>query len=157
MNKWLLLLIVVGLVVAGYLNREQLTALLASHGVNVPFIPPPSTPVPTPNPAAASIARVKKAYPALSKEGSAFNKKFVALYNSLKETDPALLARDDWPVELANRTAHELGGGAMPIPGSTPPPVMHPLGGTLLDKKPKGGWTPPPGGSTLDQPAHQSH
>jgi len=113
-----------------------------------------ATPVPpmTPNPAAESVVLAKKAYPALAKEGSAFNKKFVALYNSLKDSDPNFLAQPDWPVLLAQRTATELGGGAMPLPGAAAAPAMssQPFA-SKLDPKHPAGTTPAPIGSALDQ------
>ena len=156
MNKWLLLLIVAALAVAGWFRRDQVMAFLASKGaLQAVGLPTPAPPFATPNPAPDSIALAKQAYPALGKEGSPFNRRFVALYNSLKESDPQFLAQPDWPVRLAERTAMELGGGAMPVPGMATPPVVVHLEGTALDKpagrRPVSGTPSPDGGSSLDQ------
>ena len=159
MNKWLLLLIVIGLAGVGWINRDKVSEFLSSRGIAIPILQPASTPVPptTPAPALEAKAQAVKAYPALGIQGSAFNRKFVALFNDLKDSDPDYLAQSDWPVRLAERTARELGDGAMPIAGSpTPRPVMVPMQDNTLDPKPAHGATPPAGGSMLDQPPRRS-
>jgi thiol-disulfide isomerase/thioredoxin len=54
-------------------------------------------------------------YPALAKAGSPFNRKFIALFNEVRASDPDFLTRPNWPLLLAERTAKELGGGVMPV------------------------------------------
>lgn len=159
MNKWILLLLVGGLAAAGWLNRERISEFLRPKTIEeteLPAVTPPSTP----NPAIESTALAKRTYPALAMQGSAFNTRFVALFNELKVSNPDFLAQPNWPLELAERTAKELGGGVVPL--GTPVP-NHMVGGLST---PKGGTPKPtatpalmlPGlqGSSLDKPASKS-
>jgi len=130
MNKSILLLVVVGLAVAGWLHRETISGWMAQRTAGEgpaedasqsPEAGSPGNPVKpsvTPNPAAEAVAQARKIYPALAKAGSAFNLHFVALFNEMRVSNSALLAHSDWPIQLAERTAKELGGGALPRSGS---------------------------------------
>lgn len=156
MNKWFLLLIVAGLAVAGWFNWDKITAFAVEKGYGKYLGAEPSPTPAGPNPAAASQAQAQKAYPALAIPGSPFNKKFLELY---KASDPAFLTQPDWPMLLAERTAKELGGGAMPVPGRPTPPIVFspPLGSALDPKHHTGATTPAPGGTALDQKPPSKH
>jgi hypothetical protein len=164
MNKWFLLLLVVGLAAVGWFNRERISDLF-DHKPPVEEAPPVVVKPPaTPNPASDSVALARQTYPALAKPGSAFNIRFVADYNQKKASDPDYLAQADWPMQLAAQTARELGGGALPPAGTTTHLPANHLSGTALNSAsphPGGSPTPPlllPGlqGSSLDAPAHRS-
>jgi hypothetical protein len=58
--------------------------------------------------AEARAAAVKK-YPALAVPGSDFNRRFVELHTQFKTTMPAVLAKPEWPMVLADEVAKELG------------------------------------------------
>lgn len=143
MNKIIGLLLVVGLVAAAYVNREKIAALRGGSpeeaevseesGVEVA---PPSPPNLTPHPARESQAQATKLYPGLGIPGSPLNKKFLALHAEARSTDPALLARPDWPLTLAERAMVALGG--VPLPRNAPAAITpKPLPGSALDQKPK--------------------
>ena len=150
MNKIVGLLIVVGLVFAVYVNREKIASLRGGGAAEtseqeqsalseVPgteVAPPTASPGGlTPNPAKESQALALRLYPGLSLPNSALNKKFLALHAEARQNDPALLARPDWPITLAERAMIALGG--VPLSRTTPPPVQHkPLPGTAMDKRP---------------------
>ena len=156
MNKWLFLLLVVGLAGAGWVNREKINAWMKSKPTEAEVEIKEGAPA-TPNPAADSIAQARKAYPALAMQGSPFNIKFVQNYNALKISDPNFLAKADWPMRLAERTAHELTVDG-PVAGGPPPSAVS---GSQLNARPPGsspGYTVPPSvklpglqGSSLDQ------
>ena len=130
MTKWLLLLIVAGLAVAGWFNRDKFSSWTTTKASVEQILGPA-----TPHPATASTALAIKAFPALGVEGSPFNKKFVQLFSEMKETNPAFLSQPDWPMQLAERTAHELGGAVAAVPSATPAQMQ----GGLLDVRPPGG------------------
>ena len=151
MNKWFLLLILIGLGAVGWYNRETINGwfgrkTLGEDGKYVNATPDPDappgpngparpTPAPTPNLALASMDQAKKTYPALAMAGSAFQLKFKADYSELQRTNPGYLARPDWPIQLAGRTARELGGAEMPVVGgAAPAPSTTHLMGSGLDK-----------------------
>ena len=125
------LLLVVGLLAAGWLNRDKLRGLRGGPTTlkDAEGEPPTTeversaaaTPPPTPHPARDAQIAAAKAYPALGIPDSALNKKFRALYAQAQVSEPALLARPDWPLKLAERAAIALGGGPMPVP-TTPAP-----------------------------------
>jgi hypothetical protein len=163
MNKWLLLLVVIGLAVAGWMNREMISGLLGHKpAVEAPADESGNAPA-TPNPATESIALARKTYPALAVQGSVFNMRFVGYYNEVKGSNPGFLAQANWPMLLAERTAKELTGAPTPVPAN------HLTGSALDPQKPKGpgmiGPTPtpvflPPGlqGSALDaRPSPKIH
>jgi hypothetical protein len=147
MNKWFLLLVIAGLAVGGWINREKIERLV---GYKVSLRADPlATPHPSPNYAAAT-----KAFPPLGVQGSPFNIKFVELHNQLKASDPGFFAQEDWPMQLAQRTAQEVHFVAA---AATPAPTNF---GSSLDSRPAGppGYTVPPTvqlpgmrGSALDQ------
>jgi hypothetical protein len=159
MNKWTLLLILIGLAVAGALNRDKIAAYLGQKTASIDAATP--EPTATPNPAKESIARARQRYPQLAIANSQFNMRFVQLYNTAKNTDPFLLAQADWPMQLADRTAHDLN-----ITPVTPTPPPTDMSTSALNARPPGwaGSTVPPSvqlpglkGSALDQrpPAHR--
>lgn len=159
MNKWLLLLVVGGLAVAGWVNRDTISDWLGHKTAAGEAPPEGATPPPpvTPNPATASVELAKRTYPDLGVQGSAFNIRFVIDYNQKKASDPNFLGRPDWPMVLAAQTATELGGGPLPAGGMAPPYPGGPLGGTASNYRPLPyGPTPTPGmlpglqGSVLD-------
>ncbi|WP_131989092.1 hypothetical protein [Chthoniobacter flavus] len=80
---------------------------------------------------------------------------FVQLYNAAKNTDPYLLTQADWPMQLAEHTALDLGVGAV-----TPTPRPTEMSTSSLNARPVGwvGGTVAPSvqlpglkGSALDQ------
>ncbi len=156
MNNWLILLLLIGLGGAGWVNRDKISAYLG-HKNQVEEAPPPSTP----NPAPDSIAQAKKMYPALAVANSPFNKRFVELYNGRKESDPEFLAAADWPMKLAQQAATEMTGAA---PSYQPPTE---ISSSQLNARPPGsapGSTVPPSvmlpglkGSALDQRPPEKH
>jgi len=160
MNKWLFLLLLVGLGGAGWVNRDKISAHFG-HGTQV-VDDTPEGPVGTPNPASDSVAKAKKMYPVLAIANSPFNKRFVELYNERKKADPAFLVDADWPMKLAQQVATETTG---PAPSYQPPTE---ISSSTLNSRPPGsapGYTVPPSvmlpglkGSALDQrPPDKSH
>ncbi len=151
------LLLIIGLVVVGVMNRDRLRGLIGGSSTTeeIPMATPepvPEThvdtapPSATPNPAKESQAQAVSLYPGLKIPNSALNKKFVALYADAHRSDPAMLARPDWPMKLAERAMVELGGAPMPVPTPTPHATGALPGGSLdarpnpLNEKPfKGG------------------
>jgi len=140
------LLLIIGLVVVGVMNRDKLRGLIGSSSTvdEIPMATPEpvpdthadSTPPPaTPHPAKESQAQAVSVYPGLKIPNSALNKKFVALYADARRGDPAMLTRPDWPMKLAERAMVELGGAPLPVP--TPAPRgTGTLPGGALDSKP---------------------
>lgn len=108
MNKWTLLLILIGLGALGMINRDKISGYLTHKTAETEDASGTPAAV-TPNPASESIAKARKTYPALAVPNSAFNKKFVELYNAKKQSDPAFLASAEWPMQLAQDTANALG------------------------------------------------
>ncbi len=131
MNKWLLLLIVIGLGVFGWLDRDKIRTLIIGEGYGH-YLPGKLAPG-TPNPAMESVKQAKATYPALGIANSPLNQRFVALYNSKKQDDPDFLVKEDWPMLLAQQAATDLGVGAIP----TPPPLGNPaqLQSSTLDNR----------------------
>lgn len=128
MKNFFRLLIVAGLITAGWLNRDKLRDLRTKAGTiddSEVVTKPPATPAPvvvanpTPHPATAAKAAAAKAYPALKIADSAFNKRFISFYEEAQFRDPVLLSDPNWPLKIAERTAISLGGGPMP---ATPEP-----------------------------------
>src|SRR4051812_44594890 len=107
MNKWTLLLILLGLGALGMLNRDKISAYLGpkpGETAEVETTPASITPAPvTPNPAQDSIRLARVTYPGLVVENSAFNKKFIELYNAKKAVEPEFLAAADWPMKIAKQ------------------------------------------------------
>lgn len=158
MNKWTLLLILIGLAAAGMLNRDKITAYLNHQKITQGADATPDASA-TPNPAMASKDQARQRYPQLGIANSPFNQHFVQLYNAAKATDPNLLAQADWPMQLADRTAQDLNMVAT----ATPPPTE--MSTSSPNQRPPGyvGSTVPPSvqlpglkGSALDQrpPSH---
>ncbi|MEP6671484.1 MAG: glutaredoxin family protein [Chthoniobacter sp.] len=117
------LLLVIGLPLAGYLNRDRLSEMWAKHNAAVAGEDVSAEPAAAgaqrgaavaPNPAKEAQTRATAIYPGLAIPNSALNQKFVALYKEAQASDPALLARTDWPLTLAERAVVALGGKAMP-------------------------------------------
>ncbi|MEI9898352.1 MAG: hypothetical protein WDN28_31965 [Chthoniobacter sp.] len=96
--------------------------------------PPPAPPAPAAaprlNPALGAKEAAMKMYPALAVKDSTFNKTFRDLYVEKTQLEPEFLARADWPLLLARRTAELLtiqpmtpaAPAASPTP-TTPRPV----------------------------------
>lgn len=156
MNKWTLLLILIVLAAAGILNRDKISAYFG----NKPPVeaPPPVVVAATPNPAKESIEMARRRYPQLAVANSPFNVHFVDLYNTAKTSDPTMLTQADWPMKLADRTAHDLTAAVTPQPsidslkgaldgrpvgqvGSTVVPTVQLPGlkGSALDQRPPAG------------------
>lgn len=161
MNKWTLLLVLIAVGVFGVLNRDKISAYLgAKPGTPSETASATVAPV-TPHPAEDSIRKARQKYPALAVANSAFNKKFIELYNAKKEAEPAYLAAADWPMKLAEQTASALNG---PVPTYQPPTEMS---SSALNDRPIGSVGPTkapsvqlPGlkGSALDQrPPSKGH
>jgi hypothetical protein len=144
MKNLFLLLLLIGLLAAGWHYRQTLQGFkpgttTADSPVTEAVQGTAATPPPaTPHPAMESRATALKTYPGLGLQGSAFNKKFIELREKMERTEPAFLTQPDWPLRLAERTAKELGGAAMP-PVGTPSLLKGPSGlqGSSLDQKPK--------------------
>jgi glutaredoxin len=123
MKNFLTLIVLAGLLIAGWNYRDNLTGLFTTAGTNTGETPEtpslnlpdllPKSPSATPHPASESQAQAKAIYPGLAKPDSPLNKKFVALYREAQANDPALLTRPDWPIELADRAIVSLGGTPM--------------------------------------------
>jgi hypothetical protein len=150
MNKWFLLLVLIGVGVAGWMNRETVSGWLGHKTTDQPSEP---TGPATPHPATESRALATRTYPALAVPGSPFNIRFLALYNDARASNPGLLTEANWPMQLAERTAKLVGNRAMPTPAAN-------QFGSQLDMRPGGtpGATVPPSvalpglkGSSLDQ------
>lgn len=118
MNRWTLLLILIVLAAVGMLNRDKISAYLGNKSAPVD-VSEPVLAVATPNPAKESVEAARKRYPQLGVPNSQFNLHFVQLYNAAKTSDPALLAQSDWPMQLADRTAHDLNIVTMTTPSLT--------------------------------------
>jgi glutaredoxin len=102
-------LLVVGLLIVGWMNRDKLSGLPAAVGNTLNL-----RAAATPHPAREAQVQAAARYPGLAIPNSALNKKFVALYKEAQATDPALLSRPVWPFELAERAVVSLGGAPMP-------------------------------------------
>lgn len=89
--------------------------------------PPLPTPVLTPHPASGAREAAVKKYPELAVKDSTFNKTFRDLYEAELKDHPINLARPEWPLDLAYRTATLLGVHpyvpAPETPAPPPPPV----------------------------------
>lgn len=122
MKGFLSLIIIIGGLTAGWLNRDKLSDLLAKH--NAPSAEDSSTEdsaspaahrsAATPHPAREAQAQATALYPGLTIPNSALNQKFVALYKESQATNPALLSRPDWPLTLAEKAVVSLGGAPRP-------------------------------------------
>lgn len=124
------LLIMIGLLVAGWINRGSLSGLgskastTAQETVSNLELPSPAAVLQrgmdgfgasaTPHPAREAQAQATALYPGIARANSSLNQKFVALYKEAQTSDPALLARPDWPIQLAERAVISLGGAPMP-------------------------------------------
>ncbi len=126
MKNFVRLIVLVGLLIAGWTYRDRLRGLTGQPGPteeedsSTLEVPAGATQrgAATPHPAREAQARAAAAYPGLKLPNSALNKKFVALYKESQAMDPALLSRPDWPLQLAERAVVSLGGAA--LPRSTP-------------------------------------
>ncbi len=138
MKNVLLLLLVVGIPVAAWWHWDKVMAFVKPVPAGeVAADGAPSAAGRTPHPAAESKLAATKAYPALGVATSPFNKTFLALYAEAERSEPKLLARADWPLVLADRTAVALGGAPMPVPATPDPGRPSGLQGSALDKRPK--------------------
>jgi glutaredoxin len=122
MKSVLSLVLIVGLVIAGWINRERISGLWAKTDATADESSSDGDAsragsqrnAATPHPAREAQAQAMRLYPGLGRANSALNLKFVALYKEAQSTNPGLLARADWPLELADRAATSLGGAPMP-------------------------------------------
>ncbi len=87
---------------------------------------PTPTPAPTPHPATGAAEAATSLYPDLSKINTTFNRTFRDLYEEQLRDNPNALARADWPLVLARRTASILGVAAVYPDQSTPTPTPAP-------------------------------
>ncbi|MEI9893600.1 MAG: hypothetical protein WDN28_06800 [Chthoniobacter sp.] len=156
MNKWLFLLLLIGLGGVGWVNRDKISARFGpkEEPEETPATQTPGPHMATPNPAGDSVARAKAMYPALAVPNSPFNRRFLELYNDKKTSDPAFLTGTDWPMLLAQKVATESG----PAPSYQPPTAVSssPLNGRPSGSAPASTVPPSvllPGlkGSALDQ------
>lgn len=159
MNRWTLLLIVIALGAAGMLNKDKISAMLAHKDTEEASAE--AAPRATPNPATDSRLKAAKMYPALAVQGSPLNSKFLELYKSMQEIDPAFLTKEDWPMRLAEKAAREVNTAAV-----TPMPRPTDFSNSALNNRPAnfaGSTVPPsvqlPGlqGSALDQRPPKHH
>src|SRR4051794_4735455 len=104
MRKLLGVVLVAGVVVVGWMNRDKLgivspqappTVPEASSTPGSPAAPAPqlAPTVPKQHPAREAQAQAIARYPALSRPNSELNRKFLALYKEAQTGDPALLAQ----------------------------------------------------------------
>jgi glutaredoxin len=132
MKGFLSVLIIVGGLTAGWLNRDKISnffhkpdaaevadsdspaADAPKPAAAAPVSAAPRGPAAAPNPAREAQAKATAIYPGLAVPNSALNQKFVALYKEAQASDPALLSRDDWPLTLAERSMVALGGSPLP-------------------------------------------
>jgi hypothetical protein len=93
----------------------------ACKKVEQPSAPQP-TPVLTPHPATGATERAIHLYPELAVKNSAFNRTFLDLYEELRQNNPEMLTRVDWPLDLAARAGMIL--GIRPTSETTPSPQV---------------------------------
>jgi glutaredoxin-like YruB-family protein len=138
MKSFVSLIVVIGLAVAGWMNRDRLSGLwtqadtASEDAVPNPGLPNAKDPAPTPHPAREAQAQASARYPGLKLANSPLNLKFVALYKEAQSSNPALLSRPDWPLRLAEQAVASLGGAPVPAqnaPAAAPrraaaPPVV---------------------------------
>jgi glutaredoxin-like YruB-family protein len=122
MKNLVSLILVIGLVVAGWMNRDkfgglwtQASTTLAEASSNLGL---PNVARATPHPAREAQARATALYPGLARANSALNRKFIALYKEAQSTDPALLSDPEWPLRLAERAIVSLGGAPRAAPSA---------------------------------------
>jgi glutaredoxin len=132
MKNLLTLIVLAGLLTAGWLYRDKLSGIFTTAGTTAEEtletldLPAPNLPEflsrssATPHPAREAQARATAIYPGLAKPDSQLNKKFVAFYREAQQNDPRLLTRPDWPIELAERAMVSLGGAPMPRDARAP-------------------------------------
>jgi hypothetical protein len=155
MTKWLFLLIVIGLGVAGWFYRDKIQGWIGMGQKAEEPAAPVHAPA-TPNPAVASRAQAVKTYPALGVQGSPFNIRFVQDYNQTLATNPNFLAQDNWPMLLAGRVEGEIPAAA-PVATPPPPPPTGVAGnGRFGRPTPTPQLLPGITGTSLDQPTQQS-
>jgi glutaredoxin len=127
MKSFVSLIVVIGLAVAGWMNRERLSGLWAQADTGPedaspnPGLPNGGTkgPAPTPHPAREAQAQAAAQYPGLKLANSPLNQKFVALYKEAQSSNPTLLSRPDWPLRLAEQAVASL--GVAPTPAQDAP------------------------------------
>jgi glutaredoxin len=120
MKGYLGLILVLGLVAIGYVKRDKIFGTGAKGGEGSPLQSLKAAfgvGAATPHPAQEAQAQAAALYPGLRLANSALNQKFLELYKEAKASDPALLARPDWPLELAERSVIAL--GSRPLPRGT--------------------------------------
>lgn len=80
--------------------------------------PQQKEPTATPHPANEAAAEAVRRHPALSQKDSAFNRKFVALFEAAKAKEPDILTKPDWPLVIAARADAELQKSTAPPPSN---------------------------------------
>jgi glutaredoxin len=124
-KSFLSLIIVVGLLAAGWVNQEKLSGLLTKLSAPTEDAAEESSATSqrvaaTPHPAREAQAKATSLYPGIAVPNSAMNKKFVELYKDAQASNPALLSRPDWPLQLADRAIVSLGGKPLPRTATAP-------------------------------------
>ena len=136
MKKLFLLLLLGGAVAAAILNRDKISALLGRPAAEeTTEATPEKKSNATPHPATEARAAAIRAYPALGQKESVFNKTFLTLYGQAQQQEPELLARADWPMTIAKRTAATLAPKTATAP-RTPAATPWHMQGSSLDKRP---------------------
>jgi glutaredoxin len=127
MKGFLCLLLIAGGVAAGWINRDKISEYLSKHSAAAtedstaadPAASAGARSAATPNPAHEAQAKAKSLYPGLGIPNSPLNQKFLALYKEAQASNPAALARSDWPLTLAEQAVTALGGAPMPRNAAT--------------------------------------
>lgn len=85
-----------------------------------PPVLPASPPPPTPHPAPGARARAIQLYPDLAVKNSLMSRTFQDIVQQHSTTNPTLLSRADWPLNVAEHAARILGvastAEATPVP-----------------------------------------
>ena len=142
MKSFFLILLIAGLLVAGWMNRDKLrgfSGVSSNPGQDSTDTPESTTPRPvgTPHPANEAQAQAIALYPGLLRPETPLAKKFHALHREAQFSERELLSNPDWPLVLADRAMVSIGGVPVPRPPSaTPVPAPSKLPGTSLDVRP---------------------
>lgn len=87
--------------------------------------------MPTPHPAKGASEAAVKLYPDLAKEDSNFHRAFIEIYEQHLQSNPASLAKVDWPLDVARETA-----AMLDVKPASPTPPPRPATPTPMPSRP---------------------